>query len=509
MDPTVNNKVPILRLCSLHLSPNEPIPPSQQFQSYLGILLNTNFRFISACISDNICYIWSRRAKENEDISLQNIAQTKIFKKIISLLRSDKPLGSISGLSDQKYNLEIQYFPPPESRSIRNVECRAKLIVAIFKQRVMEKQSSLIRCYRDILASTLEWHMNEFFKEEPLLQLSTSSCSTLEEVCDPMFNLSPRGRLIKKPSQSNLHRLMHSFEKKHETPSFTCSTLKGLSMDCIDYCRSYWLGLKELEMGYAKLIGLNFLEMPKMGLLIEEEVARDIRYDLVGERLAHDIARSILDLSFIKKITSQKSVTKYHSVLFHAFLKHLMKGLNFSESKESEISNKWDMQVKKAEAEKNNDLLSYAIMHFFNDDLNQKGADENMLSQLLILMRQRMYVVPMSVIMPALREFEMKMENHHPLQEMSYNFQDHSLNFQVSRIASYKKDAKKNKDCPSFQLVMKNDMSASLNNLDVWTSSITIQLSLSEKKNLSKYHDLLNHKVCDPLQKLGFSVKTI
>lgn len=508
MEPTVSNKVPVLRLCSLHLSPNEPISPSQQIQSYLGIQLNANYRYMSACMNDNIGYIWSRCLKENEDVALQNIAQTKIFNKIITLLRRDKPLTSLPDLTQQKYKVEIRFESPQESGLVKDIDCRAELVVAIFKQRVMGQQSSLMRCYRDILASALEWHMNEFFKEDSLLHLkATTSCPTiLEEFGDSTIKLSPGGRMIRRASQNHIQRLMPAFEKKEEDSSIPCPFFKGLSMDCLDYCRSYWLGIKVLELEYAKLIGLNFLEKPKIGLLVEEEVSRDIAFELSSEKLAYDIARNI-------RFLTVNNSSENHAMRFQELLKTLMVGLRIKYNKKEEILEKWNWHVKKEKADKNNDFFTYAVIQFFKEDFNQIGTDENKLFQLLILMRQRIYVHPMTVIGGALRDIaHVKFEYSHPSRVMNYQFLENSaFKYQVSHFASFTQDVAKKYDPPSFLLEMKNSMSASLEDLNTWSSNITIELSLlhSEKEKLSASKDLLDQKVCEPLKRLGFSVKIV
>jgi hypothetical protein len=511
MEPAVNNKVPLLQLCSVHLSPNEFISPSQLIQSYLGIQLNANYRYMSACISDTVCYIWSRQSKEKEDVSLQNIAQTKILKKVIILLREDKPLTSLADITQQKYNVEIQYYPPPESCGIRDIHCRAELIAAIFMQRVIEKQSSLIRCYRDTLASNLEWHMKEFFKLKPILHLKASTSWPLlnDDVGEPTIKLSPGGRLIKRVSQSNVHRSILPWNSKH--PYQDLSPIKMLNMECLDLCRSYWLGLNK-NAQHEKLIDQNFLENPQMGLLVDEEVARDIKFELVGEKLAYDIARGIQYLSVINcaALTLEKSDTENHALRFQELLKHLMVGLKIKHNKREEILDKWNWHMKKEGADINKDLLAYAVIQFFNQDLDQ-GADENKLFQLLILMRQRMNVHPMSVIRVALKDINLKFENNHPSRVMSYQFLENSeFKYSVTHFASFTQEDKKNNEYPSFQLEMKNVMSASLKNLDVWSSSITFELSLqSAKKKINESKYLLEQKVCKPLQKLGFSVKII
>lgn len=507
-------KVPVLRLCSLHLSPSEMLGPSQLIENYLGVQLNANYRYLSVGLSDAVCFIWSRRPRGTEDVLLQNIAQIKIFKKIIRLLRDDRPLSSLSDVSNEKYRLDIRYESPPENAVIKKLECRAELITAIFHERIIEKQSPLMRCYRDVLATVLEWHMKEFFKDESLLQLkATTSCPTLmEELGDPLIKLSPSGRMIRRSSQSNVHRLMPSFEKTDGNAFDPRLLVKELSMDCLDYCRSYWLGISDLKLEYVKLIDLKLLEKPQIGLLVEEMVARDITIELVGERLALDIARNVLQVSMIHsrtELTLEKS--ENHALRFQKLLKYLMTGLMIKHNKKEEILDKWNWQAKREKADTNNDQFVYAVMQFFKEDLSQKGGEENKLFQLLILLRQRMYIVPMTVIRAALKEIDLKFENQHPAHEMSYHFlENSSFKYQVSRIASFTQEEKKMQDLPSFQLEMKNVMSASLKNLNIWSSNITIELSLlSNKKKLSASKDLLEQKVCEPLQKLGFTVKMI
>lgn len=530
MEPV--NKVPLLRLCSLHLSPTEPINPSQIIESYLGVKLNSNYCYLSACLSDTICYIWSRRPKENEDISLQNFAQMKIFKKIIRLLKDDKPLSSLSDVSQEKYKVDIRYHSPSENYVFKNVECRAVLITAIFNERIVEKQSPLMRCYRDVLATVLEWHMQAFFKEESLLPVKSSmSCpTTIDDL-----KLSPGGRMGKRSSQSNLRRSMPwgvSYkeqeipEKKDSSSSDSCQLLKDLKMDCLDHCRSFWLGITELKIEYLKFIDFKLLEKPQMGLLVEEELTRNIAFELVGEKLAHDIERNILHFSVNNVDTElylSKVDTENNSYRFQELLKSLMIGLKIHYSKKEEIIRKWNFQLKKVSADLKNERLSDAIKNFFMDDLDPHDHDENNLRQLLILARQRMYVHPMTVIRAALKDIPMTFDNDHLSRVMSYQFND-ELKYQVSHIAVVSKDtlsaALKNKnisppqlellkDMPPFELEMLNVMSASIDKLDAWSSNITIKLNLLSKKKRLRTKSALLEKICEPLQKLGFTVVII
>lgn len=515
MEPSY--KVPILRLCSLHISPDEPISPSQLIQSYLGIQLNANYRFMSACFCDTICYIWSRRPNESEDISLKNAAQVKLFKKIIRLLRSEKALHSIADLSQQKYKVEVRYEAPPAGDVIKNIEISAELITAIFNDRIVEKQTSLIRCYRNTLATNLEWHMEEYFKAESSFQLkaSTSSPAISEEFSDHAVKFSPGGRLIKRASQGNLHRIMPwGLNQSDQSPPVPLEPVKGLSMDCLDYCRRYWCGIVALNLDYVKLIGVEFLEKPQLGLVMQQEVSRDITFDLVADRLAHDIDRSILRVStncFGKELILSKIDVEKDADRVKELLQQLMVGLKLKNTIKTSILDKWDWQVKKEKAHLNSDRLAFAIEGFFNNELDQKNVGEGSLKTLMILMRQRMYAHPMGVIQAALKEIPIVFEKDHSSREIKYQFlDDEAVKFQTSYFASFTQESKKMKELPSFQLKMENIMSASLDNLDAWSSNITIELSLcSGKKEPSSSKKTLEQKICEPLKKLGFTVTII
>ncbi len=506
-------KVPKLRL---PIFPTEPFSPFQLIEGYLGIQFNPDYRYLSVCLSDSICYIWARRPRDNEDVSLQNVAQTKLFKKIIRILKDDKPLNSLSDVLNEKYRVEIRYNPPLVNNVIKDIECRAELITAIFNERIIEKQTTLIRFYRDVLATALEWHMKEFFKEESSQLKASTSCPTImEEFNDPALKHSPGGRLIKRPSQALMHRslpwkLNQPLETKDWNALAPHDAIKSLSLEVLDQYRSFWLNIRETK---PENLNIALLGQPQMGLLVEEEVSRDIAFELVGEKLAADIDRTIQYIALPAKIEDGNQANKFHDLL-----EHLMLGLKIKNRIREEILEKWNWQVKKEEAHLSNDCFPSALTKFFNVELDPNNSEENKLRQLLTLMRQRMYNQPMGVIRAALRDLYLKFEKGDPSYTLSYQFLNDSL---IEYKACHKtvalqdvvKKSKKNKDpLPPFQLEMLNVMSASLNNLNVWSSCISIKLSLiSEKKKLSSSKELLclEQIISEPLQKLGFKVVII
>ena len=513
MEPS-NTKVPILRLPALPSVSNKPISPSQLITSYLGVPLNPSSCYLSVCLSDAVCYIWSRRLKESEDISLCNIAQTKLFKKVIRILRNDKPLESLSEVSNEVRSVKIRYENPPERIVIKKMERKAELVAAIFNERMVEEQAPLIRCYRDLLAGVLEWHVKEFFKEELIypLKATTSSPTILEEFGDPSIKTSPGGRMIKRMSQ---HPLMPcDWEAKlapTEKKTFA-HAIKDLSMDHLYYCQTLWLFERAVED--AELLSLN-LDVKQMGILTEEQIARNISFELDGGKLAIDIDRTIQRISinictnatFLKNAASNKGVWKNinHASRFTDLIANLMIGLKVSHKTKTEILETWNRQVLKEGANQNNELFSDALTQFFNKDLiDQTDIDKRKLWQLLILMRQRMYVHPMLTIKAALtmNQISLQIENDHQSRQMAFQFAENTVEYQVSSFASISKEnLKKDKELPPFELEMLNVMRAPLDNLDTWSSNITITI-----RALGKKKELIEEKVLKPLRDLGFIV---
>lgn len=499
MEPP-NNRVPILRLPALPLCPSEPLSHSQLITSYLGVPLNHSHCYLSACLSETVGYIWSERPKESEDILSSNNAQIKLFKKVVRILRDDKPLVSLSDVSNVKHRVGIRYESPHENVVIKKIECQAELITAIFNERILEKQSLSMRIYRDVFAIVLEGHMNEFFNEKLSSSLKLSKSS--EELDDPSVKYSPNGRMLKKMSQ---HPLMPWDIKPEPVEKKTCDqVINDLSMEHLYHCRTHWLN--KSPVNDSLLLSLN-LDVPQTGIVTEEEVARNISFELHGDRLAADIDRTMQRISintFLKKEPSNKDIVKNFNKVsrFNDLLASLMKGLKINPSGKQEILEKWNSQVLKEKVNQNHDSFPDALAKFFNEDLDQADTDKNKLRQLVILMRQRMYVHPMLTIIAALtlRDIPLQMDQNHAFRQMSFQFTENAVEYHASSFAYVSKENLKKIDLPPFELEMLNVMRASLDNLDSWSSKIKITI-----KPLSKKKELIKEKVLKPLVDLGFT----
>lgn len=499
--------VPLLHLDSMN-------SPSQIIKNYLGVELNSNDRYLSVYSNEAICHIWSRRIREREEASLQNSCQVLIFKKAVSLLKEKKPLNPLSDLS-------VCYAPPKENCKMDNIENRAELIVAIFHSR-FSKDLHFERYHRKNLAFALKWHMKEYFRNESQdhIKGSTSCPTVFEEV-----KLSPSGRILKSTSQNAVPRIL-PWTLGPSKKDLICE----ISMECLSYCRAFWLGnspdfISEAgEKEYVQLQQSGFLLEPQMGLLLERELAKDIAFSFSGENLALDIGRNISHISVSNACTqstfskntkkiSENDAEKLNSqsCRFQNFLTNLMLGLKTGFNKREELQAKWNWHVEKERSELSNDSFTFAVKGFFNQELNSLDREENKLMQLLILLRQRMYMHPLLVIREVLKDIPLYFKPDDPSRLMACNFLESRFEYQLSYIAelSYEdlKSSKKNKLYPPFQMKLLNTMRASLENLSSWSSEITIEISpLPGKKKGSLSNESLEQKVLGPLQKLGFNV---
>lgn len=532
----------------------EPPRPSSPIQSYIGVKLDENYQYLSVCLNNNICFIWSKRPKKCEDASLQNSLQAEIFKKVISLLKGEKPLRNLSEISSDtscSEEIGICYDSPVDNIESQDIESRAVLIAAVFSERMslqLNKKAHYETYHRNHFALALKWHIEEYFNDEKKISINSSSpCPSIVENYADLVH-SRGGRLTKRSSQSDLRPLLNSFNPQSqdirksprvpilENLNSPKLMFKELGLECLYHCRTYWLGgdhsfsSAAVEAEFLKAKSNGLLNNPLMKLVLEEELSRNIAFSLSTDVLFQDIDRTILHLSVnnsiscsslpklnlegLKKsllIDSNKFI--YHSARFQNLLTNLMIGLNVNELRKKEILAQWNKLVHIEKYEISNESFYFAVQGFFKG-LNMNDHDENRLRQLIILLRQRMYMHPMLVIKEVLKDIPLQYEHDHPSREMAYHFlRDSAFEYRMSFFASLSQDenkeSKKNK-LPPFELEILNTMSSSLDDLSSWSSSFTIKLRLlSTIKRKSSLDELFQTKVCLPLQMLGFRVVII
>ncbi len=539
--------------------------PLEIIQDCLNIELNGQNPFVSISVEKGI-RAKTYKSKSPNKIHTQServIDQNVMFFQVITALQSSTKLISLSDLqakapqiisasssadslerlkTDKKdsaqdifdtYLLTIKTKTPRDKK----VKTKSNVFLSIAYDAISpscSKDPSLERHYRNLLASSLEWHLNKHIKPLILVAISNTFTKSLHKSSHPCsdFKFEQREALLDLQKESLDQLLSYHYNiaqnpaiKKKEVEilkKFAKKEIAKTKDNQIDFKSHFENDLKsinEYHLFDQDLIAhtleacvikyFNIVDLRVLGT----DICRQINYIKVKKDQEDDQILPLKETPAKIKIIPSEAETFNNNVdslktLISTFLSQLSNNLKTPSAKK--ISQEIENLRLNPQIHKNEDGFLEICVTLVKDLQNCKdGSQDHQLSLtkqklhfLLLTLTQNTYQIPGVALNRILTNYPLKFGGADS-RLLQYNFFENSDNItEIELNVITKAYPLKNNN---FEMIFMNKMHSSVPHISCWSSELQITVIMNKTSD-SEVRDVINDVVI-PLKNSGFSVQ--
>lgn len=186
--------------------------PLTQIKNYLGICLDSEFKYLNVHIREDVCFL---TAEAKSELTGKNEKLNDVFKNVIEILKQDAPIttlkkigfhfseGSFENSEDIDFGKKDVFFNYVNNNSSL---VKSKVIAGIFYDRIKSSDKDIKplcsdkddeRYHRNTLANAMEWHFDKNLKNDFKGNIFLNEKRLVHEIYDSSYSSD-----LKKPNTS-------------------------------------------------------------------------------------------------------------------------------------------------------------------------------------------------------------------------------------------------------------------------------------------------------------------